>query len=176
MNHFLKHTARLTFVSTAFALLLTAGASAAQTATVDASSLRLRSEANTSSSTLKYLSNGAKLDVLQTLDGWYKVSYGGTTGFVSADYVKVSGTVGTGTVTADVINLRSGAGTSHSIVRQLSQGTSVTVLDNLGSWYKVSVDGSTGYLSAEYVSLSAQSAMPMSLTVTATWLTASMSI
>lgn len=156
MHHFLKRAMRLAFVSTAFAVVLTAGASAAQTATVDTSSLRLRSEANTSSSTLKYLSNGAKLDVLQTLDGWYKVSYNGTTGFVSADYVKVSGTVGTGKVTADVINLRSGAGTSYSIVRQLSQGTTVTILDNLGGWYKVDCSGSTGYLSADYVSLSAQ--------------------
>ncbi len=166
MHHFFKSAARLTFVSTAFALLLTAGASAAQTATVDASSLRLRSEASTSSTTLKNLPNGTTLTVLQTLDGWYKVSHNGTTGFVSADYVNVSGTVGTGTVTASVINLRSGAGTSYSVVRQLSQGTSVTVLDNMGSWYKVSANGSTGYLSAEYVSLSAgsssQSAAPAS--------------
>lgn len=165
MHHFLKSAVRLTVVSTAFTLLLGMGVSAAQTATVDASSLRLRSEANTSSSTLKYLSNGAKLDVLQTLDGWYKVSYNGTTGFVSADYVKVSGTVGTGKVTADVINLRSGAGTSYSVLCQLAKGKSVTVLDNMGGWYKVDCNGTTGYLSAEYVSLSAGSAEQSSSSV-----------
>lgn len=51
------------------------------------SSVNLRSEANTSSSILAELKNGTAVTVLSTSNGWSKVSYAGTTGYISADYL-----------------------------------------------------------------------------------------
>lgn len=51
--------------------------------------IRLREEPNTSCATLDRISSGTKLEVLETLDGWYKVNYNGKDGYVSADYVKI---------------------------------------------------------------------------------------
>jgi probable enterotoxin D len=35
------------------------------------------------------LPNGTKVEIIEVLDGWYKVSYKGHTGYVSSKYVKV---------------------------------------------------------------------------------------
>ena len=51
--------------------------------------IRLREEPNTNCTTLSGIDRGVKLEVLETLEGWYKVSYNGKTGYVSADYVKI---------------------------------------------------------------------------------------
>lgn len=63
-----------------------------------------------------------------------------------------------GSCTADVLNVRSGAGTGYSKTGTVSYGDSLTILsettDSSGAkWYKISCDNVTGYVSAAYVQL-----------------------
>lgn len=51
--------------------------------------VRLREEPNTNCATLDRIDGGTVLLVEETLEGWYKVTYNGKTGYVSADYAKV---------------------------------------------------------------------------------------
>ena len=51
--------------------------------------VRLRKEPNTSCATLDRINCGTKLEVLETLEGWYKVVYDGQEGYVSATYTKI---------------------------------------------------------------------------------------
>lgn len=51
--------------------------------------VRLRKEPNTSCATLDRINGGTKLEVLETLEGWYKVVYDGQEGYVSATYTKI---------------------------------------------------------------------------------------
>lgn len=51
--------------------------------------IRLRQEPNTNCTTLSGIDRGVKLEVLESFAGWYKVTYDGKTGYVSADYVKI---------------------------------------------------------------------------------------
>lgn len=51
--------------------------------------VRLRAEANTNCATLDRIDGGTKLEVLETLEGWYKVIHNGQEGYVSATYVEV---------------------------------------------------------------------------------------
>ena len=51
--------------------------------------VRLRKEPNTSCETITRISGGTKLEVLETLDGWYKVNYNGQEGYVSASYAEI---------------------------------------------------------------------------------------
>ncbi len=53
------------------------------------SNLNLRKEPNTKSTVLTSLPKGTKVEVIEELDGWYKVTYKKHTGYISADYVKV---------------------------------------------------------------------------------------
>lgn len=63
-----------------------------------------------------------------------------------------------GSCTADVLNVRSGAGTGYSKTGTVGYGDSLTILsettDSSGAkWYKISCGNVTGYVSAAYVQL-----------------------
>lgn len=132
--------------------------------TVTASSLRLRSEANTSSDTITLAAKGDVVDVLEKLDnGWFKVTYNDTEGYMSGEWLNVTLDSGEvieageplkGQVNTAALNVRANAGTNYDRIGSLSRGTTVTVLENCGNgWYKVSTDKLTGYVSAEYITL-----------------------
>lgn len=135
------------------------------TATVTADSLRLRSEASTSSNTVTMAPKGAEVTVEEEAEnGWYKVTYGSKTGYMSGEWLTVTlddGTVipaaeGTepeqqrGLVTADVLNVRSGPATTYNKVTTLKAGTVVDIVADPGNgWYQIE----SGYVSAEYIVL-----------------------
>lgn len=60
----------------------------------------------------------------------------------------------TGEVLATVLNIRSGPGTTYTIITKLPQGTKVLVTGQTGDWYRVTLsDGRVGYASSPYVKL-----------------------
>lgn len=77
---------------------------------------------------------------------------------MAASCLTVSAANMTGSCTADVLNVRSGAGTGYSKTGTVSYGDSLTILsettDSSGAkWYKISCGNLTGYVSAAYVQL-----------------------
>lgn len=131
-----------------------------------ASSLKVRSGPGTSYSRITSISEGTKVTILSQSDGWYKIRLSnGTTGYCSAEYIKVSSSGGssdqpsggsTGTVNvSSSLNVRSGPGTSYSVVASLSNNAKVTVLkkESNGWYYIRTASGKTGYVSGEYIKL-----------------------
>lgn len=55
------------------------------------------------------------------------------------------------TVTADVLNVRLGAGTGHNVISKVKQGQVLQVIGQENGWFKVSVNGQTGYVSGDFV-------------------------
>ncbi|MGG0456819.1 enterotoxin EntFM [Bacillus mycoides] len=55
------------------------------------------------------------------------------------------------TVTADVLNVRSGAGTGHNVISKVKEGQVLQVTGQENGWFKVSVNGQTGYVSGDFV-------------------------
>lgn len=56
------------------------------------------------------------------------------------------------TVTADVLNVRSGPGTNYGKIGRLIQGTKLNVIQRMSNgWYKISYNGKIGYVSGDYV-------------------------
>ena len=152
-----------------------------QTGTVKVSnSLNVRSGAGTNYSVLGSLSNGAKVEIVGTSGSWYKIKYGSGYGYVSKDYVTVSSssnnsssnsgssnsgssnnttttpsTSTTGTIKVnDTLNVRSGAGTSYSVIGSLKNGATVEIVETSGSWYKIKYGSGYGYVSKDYVTVS----------------------
>ena len=157
-----------TVAAAGLALVMTTSVAFASigTATVAADNLRLRSAANTSSSTVTMAPRGSTVTVEEDAgNGWYKVTYGSQTGYMSGEWLTVSlsngtvipaaqGTASTskksGLVTASVLNVRSGAGTGYAKVGSLKSGAVVNILADLGNgWYQID----SGYVSAEYITL-----------------------
>ena len=62
--------------------------------------------------------------------------------------------VGTiGTPSGKRLNLRKEPSMDGKIIGRISNGSTVTILDQDGEWYEVSYDGKTGYVYAEYVTV-----------------------
>ncbi len=62
---------------------------------------------------------------------------------------------GMGTLTGDCVRLRTGPSLDDSVTRYLYRGNRVQVLSREGDWYKVLLDGKTGYVYSTYVALDA---------------------
>lgn len=58
-----------------------------------------------------------------------------------------------GTVTASVLNVRSGPTTNSSVVTKVNKGTVISILSKSGNWYKTKVNGKEGWVSGAYVTI-----------------------
>jgi cell wall-associated NlpC family hydrolase len=130
----------------------------ASTATVNASILRLRSNASTSSTILANVSSGSTVDILSSAgNGWYKVSYNNVEGYMSGQYLIVSDNSSSGYAQVNTggssLNLRSGAGTAYGRLTVIPDGAVLTLGDCIDGWYVVSYNGETGYVSSSYLTL-----------------------
>ncbi len=145
-----------------------ASAPSGSTGVVKASVLNVRSGPSTGYSKIGSLTRNTTVSVLEQSDGWYKISYGSLTGYVSGDYLTVSGgsstpstpidpgtIIGTGTVTASALNVRSGPSTGYGVMGTLRKGAAVSVYEQMGGWYKIAYNGGVGYVSGDYLSYSA---------------------
>lgn len=132
------------------------------------SAVNLRKTASNSAKVLKVLKKGTSVTITSTSTvGWYKVKVGTTTGYVGKTYVTVSNTSAssnvsssssttsssssTGTVIAAYLNFRKSASNSSKVIKVLTYGTKVTIQGITGSWYKVKVGSTTGYVSKAYI-------------------------
>ena len=69
----------------------------------------------------------------------------------------------TGTVNVDALRLRSEPSTDSSTVTYLNNGTQVDILEDLGDWYHISVNGESGYVSAEYITFKSAGSVTYSI-------------
>lgn len=128
--------------------------SAKYTITADPS-LRVRQARNTSSTILTKIPKGKVVTVTDIQNNWGKVTYDNKTGYIHMDYTKkyVEPVVETYSLKATAnVNVRSGAGTSHKILTTAKKGSTATTKSNetVNGWYKVTVNGKTGYSSSKY--------------------------
>ena len=101
--------------------------------------------------------------VLEEVDGWYKISSGSIEeGFVKKEYVVV-GTeaetlakeVGTrmATVITQTLRVREDAGTDSAILGLIPEGEELVVKEEVEGWVKVSIEEGDGWVSIDYVTL-----------------------
>ena len=120
---------------------------------ITADAVNFRSGPSTSYSSLGSFNKGDKVEYLGTSGSWVKVKYNNKTGYVYGSYVGNYATI-TQYVTATTLNVRSGAGTSYSVLGSLSKGTKVEVISTTNGWSKINYNGSIGYVSSQYLSSS----------------------
>ena len=146
----------------ALALSATASFANSNEGTVTADALNVRSGPSTSYGITTKLYKGDKVEILETSNGWNKIkASNGKIGWVSGDYIKVSSgstsqpstSTTKATVTATSLNVRSGAGTSYSVITKLPKGTVVDVLESASNGWKniKTSNGTTGWVSGYYL-------------------------
>lgn len=137
--------------------------------------VNLRAGASTDDKILEVVKKGSELTLYSLSNGWYKVKLSsGKEGYVSSKYVKVttaipennnssSGSANQGESakavakgeTVSNVNFREGPSTSTKKITQLSKGAKITIYSLDNGWYEVDYNGTKGYLSAEYVKITA---------------------
>ena len=131
--------------------------------------LNIRSGPSASHSKCGKINAGTEVEILETLDGWYRISEG----YVSAGYVSLvtaapaqevsaAPVVETpveapvevaapetlyGRVTTASLNVRSGPGTNYDKCGKVYAGKTVEILETLDGWYRIA----EGYVSADYI-------------------------
>ena len=176
MTHFAGRAGKVLFLSVLTAMLLAATALAADIATgagcTTGSSLRLRAEPSTSASVVTTLDKSVAVAILDdSVDGWYKIAYNGSTGYVSADYLNVDqDNVFTtyGRVNSDGVNVRSDASTDSSVLATIEEDAIVTVNGLVDGWYDVTCEyGTEGYIRSDFLDLTESSSSNSDIAVTA---------
>ena len=101
-------------------------------ATVSASSLRLRSGPSTSYETLDYASKGEYVNITGKSGSWYKVSYNLTDGYMHESHLVLHDAknveLGYGKVSANMVNIRSGPGTSYTAIARGNTGDKAYII------------------------------------------------
>lgn len=125
--------------------------------TVDASSLRLRASASTSSATLDYAPRNDVVTVLGKVGSWYKVSYNLQQGYMHSDYLDVSSVqnveLGYGRVNGTRVNMRSGPGTGYTSYGKANAGELAYIIGFNKQWYKVIWNEQICYIRSDYLDL-----------------------
>jgi len=145
-------------------------------ATVTASLLNVRSGPGTSYDIVTQVSKGEKYTITDTSGQWLKISLpGGKSGWIAGWLATVSETAApaqqppqksTGNqvlavVNGNKVNIRGGPGTGHSVIRQVSRGQRLGVLESAGDWYKVKLDGGViGWIAGWLVNVETAEASP----------------
>lgn len=124
---------------------------------VNASSLRLRSEANTSSSIIDTASSNECVVVISKYGEWYKVNYNLQLGYMHEDYLDVAtkenAELGYGKITGNGVNLRSAPSTSAAVVAVSTQSDKCYIIGINEGWYKVIFQNQICYIRSDYVEL-----------------------
>ncbi|WP_227394325.1 N-acetylmuramoyl-L-alanine amidase [Jeotgalibacillus aurantiacus] len=127
--------------------------------TVNTNGLNVRSQPSSTSQITGKLNNGNKVVIYGTQGDWLKIEHNSLPQFVHKAYVTIDvptptpTSALTGKVTADSLNVRSGAGTAHPIVTTVKLNDRVTVESINGFWAKIKANGTTGYVNKTYLKL-----------------------
>ena len=105
---------------------------------------------------MRFMDVRSKLLMIVTLVGLVAAS-------LHVPYCIVHGESQTGTVTASVLNVRTGPGTNYTVAGKLLLGATVTVISDAGNgWYKIGYTSGgvsyEGYVSRNYISIGGQPA------------------
>lgn len=151
--------------------------------TKNGGSLRLRQGPGTSYSSIKSVKNGTYVMILQKGDGWWKVTVDGAIGYMDSSFLtdgvirRNGSSSSSGSSSSDssssgssspsqspygvVTNpgknqklyLRQSASKDAKAMGSYGNGTKVTIIEPGTQWCKVKVDGKTGYMMTDYLTL-----------------------
>ena len=137
------------------------------------STLNVRASADESSDIVGKMPKDAGCEILQVEGEWYQIQSGDVNGYVKGEYLmtgdaakaratEVMSTVAT--VTTETLYVREQPNTECTILSLMPMGEELEVLEDLGDWVKVDMDGDEGYVSKEYVSISSELQKAMTMT------------
>jgi cell wall-associated NlpC family hydrolase len=148
----------LSICVSALYITASAGTIAYGAATVDATSLNIRTGPDTTYPIVKTVPHDEKIVILEkTSAEWFHAVYSGVEGYVASLYLKDVVTAenfkATGKLTGDDVFLRSGPSTTSSLLGSCDAGAKVNIIGINNGWFKIVYDDATGYIRSDFVTL-----------------------
>lgn len=137
-------------LTAAFVVLGAVTTFAANAGQASSTNVNVRAEANASANVLGKINEGTEYTVLDKTGDWFKISYNGATGYVFSEYFEM--TKADANIDGSGVNLREKASMSSDSLGKYADGDAVTVTGQNDSWYRVSYQGGSAYVSKDYVS------------------------
>lgn len=115
----------------------------------------------------------AGCEILSQEGEWYKIESGKVTGYVKGEFLLTGDAAAAraeevksimATSTTQTLNARVEPNTDCSIWTTIAEGESLHVIEDMGEWLKVDVDGDECYIASEFVEVSEQ--LPKAMTMT----------
>jgi uncharacterized protein YgiM (DUF1202 family) len=130
-------------------------------------SVNVRKGPGTSYASIGSVLSGKTVNITgKTDNNWYRITYGSSVGYVSADYIKIESTGNTVDFTvkatnasgkiirSTTLNVRSGPAASYELLGVLKIGDPVKITGKTSNnWYQISYDGKEAYINSIYVRL-----------------------
>ncbi len=122
--------------------------------------LNVREEPNLDGKILGKLPMNAGCEIMEEINGWYKVKSGELEGYVAGEYLltgeaanqRASEALSTvALVKADKLMVREQPNTECTILTKVAENEELEVAEILDGWIKVNIDSVTGYVCADYV-------------------------
>lgn len=168
-NYISAPTANGTYTGYMHDSFIDKGTSTATVTTRYGGKVNVRSGPSSSYNSIGSLPSGTRVNVLLKGNGWYQISGGGLTGFMSTSYLSGTGsTVGDNTGSGggtsytvayvnnprstQVLNLRERPSQSSRSIGQYRNGTQVKVVAYGSTWCEVYVGTRHGYMMTQYLS------------------------
>ena len=119
------------------------------------------------------LTSKAAGDIIETVDGWYKIKSGKVTGYVRADYM-VTGEEARNLADKEATNMavcnsgglrvREEGSLDAPVITLVAEGEELEVVDIQDDWVKIMLDDEAAYVSADYVDIAKKLEKAVSLT------------
>lgn len=131
-------------------------------AILEEGNLNVREEANTSAKVVGKMYNHAACEILGEEDGWYHISSGEVTGYVSSEFIatgvhaKMLGlelAYERAVVQEDGLNVRTAPSEDSEILTKVASGEELEVIEQLDGWVKCRLNTDEVYVSADYVEI-----------------------
>jgi uncharacterized protein YgiM (DUF1202 family) len=102
--------------------------------------VNIRSGASTEAAILRGLYRGQTVTAISSSQGWTKIKLGGSSAYVASKYLSKGSKLaaptrmrpGTVKITTTALNLRTGPGLSHKVIKVINEGTRVTMTGKTG--------------------------------------------
>lgn len=135
--------------------------------------LNIRSEASTDSKLVGKMRRNAACEILEQDGEWSRIVSGEVEGYVKSEFlytgqeaIDLAFQLGQtmARVTCDSLYVRMEPNTEADFWTQVPTGEELAVLEEMGDWLKVDIDGEEGYVAAEYVEVDSE--LDTALTIT----------
>ncbi len=132
-------------------IFMTATANASNLAKVTATSVNLRSYNSTEGQVVGTANSGDVLTITGNANnGWFKVKKNGLgEAFISSQYLSIYQT--DATCIGDTVNVRTSPTVTSTVIGTAKKGQVFVTSGKCNNWYQINFNGTTGYISGEYM-------------------------